>query len=173
VVVGETFLVPSTGTDPMPWSILQEVAPVVCQESVDEFPETMLVGLAVKLSMVGKLSAPGVTITINDAVLLSLPLYAIKVYVVVEVGVTTILPQIATSPTPGLILTVVALFVTQVRVTEFPLVIVLEFEVKVSIVTGFSQLNVKKKFIAIRIGKNDFLFMSLILSQCVGEDFLN
>ena len=56
--------------------MLTEVAPVVCHDKVEEFPEMILVGLAVKLSITGK-AAPTVTVTV--AVELPLLLVAVSV----------------------------------------------------------------------------------------------
>jgi hypothetical protein len=56
--------------------MLTEVAPVVCHDKVDELPETILVGFAVKLSITGK-AAPTFTVTV--AVELPLELVAVSV----------------------------------------------------------------------------------------------
>jgi hypothetical protein len=56
--------------------MLTEVAPVVCHDKVDGLPETILVGLAVKLSITGR-AAPTLTVTV--AVELPLGLIAVSV----------------------------------------------------------------------------------------------
>ena len=52
-MVGETTRVPDKATGPIPWFMETEVALVVDQERVEEAPEVMVVGEAVKEEMVG------------------------------------------------------------------------------------------------------------------------
>ena len=49
VVVGETGVEPLVGTDPIPWSITHEVAPVLDQERALDSPGLMVDGRAVKV----------------------------------------------------------------------------------------------------------------------------
>lgn len=72
----------------------------------------------------GEFVVPAVcTVTVVDAVAVLLPV-AVKVYSVVLVGLTTVVPDAETIPIPWLIETVVAFVVAQVKVEVFPAMIV-------------------------------------------------
>ena len=88
----------------------------VDQDSVAVLPPVMLVGEAERVAV-------GVSVcTVMVAVEVAVPLLpvAVRVYWVVEDGVTVVDPEAATAPMPGSIETEVALTVVQVRVAGFP-----------------------------------------------------
>ena len=100
---------------------MQLVALVVDQVSVEELPDVIEVGEAVKVKVGADVPDPIVTIV--WAVVEPEALVAVKIYVVVTVGDTTFVPEVATVPTALLMLTEVALEVDHVRVEELPEVI--------------------------------------------------
>ena len=100
---------------------MQLVALVVDQVSVEELPDVIEVGKAVKVKVGADVPDPIVTIV--WAVVEPEALVAVKIYVVVTVGDTTFVPEVATVPTALLMLTEVALEVDHVRVEELPEVI--------------------------------------------------
>jgi len=100
---------------------VQLVALVVDQVSVEELPDVIEVGEAVKVKVGADVPDPIVTIV--WAVVEPEALVAVKIYVVVTVGDTTFVPEVATVPTALLMLTEVALEVDHVRVEELPEVI--------------------------------------------------
>jgi len=59
VVAGDTDIPPIEPTVPMPWSMLTAVASDTLQLSIDDSPEPMVSGAAVKELMVGKAVAGG------------------------------------------------------------------------------------------------------------------
>jgi hypothetical protein len=95
------------GRAPIPWSIEQLIALVTpAHASVDAEPETIVVGLAVKMLMIGG------AVTVTVAVFVALPPgpVAVSVYVVVATGLTLVLPLAhVMAPTPLLMAHVVAL----------------------------------------------------------------
>jgi hypothetical protein len=100
---------------------VQLVALVVDQVSMEELPDVIEVGEAVKVKVGADVPDPIVTIV--WAVVEPEALVAVKIYVVVTVGDTTFVPEVATVPTALLMLTEVALEVDHVRVEELPEVI--------------------------------------------------
>jgi hypothetical protein len=100
---------------------VQLVALIVDQVSVEELPDVIEVGVAVKVKVGADVPDPIVTIV--WAVVEPEALVAVKIYVVVTVGDTTFVPEVATVPTALLMLTEVALEVDHVRVEELPEVI--------------------------------------------------
>ena len=93
------FVPPATGlTAPTLWLMVVLVQFEVVHKRVEEFPSTIVVGLAVNALMMHA----GVTVTVAVAVGLFVPSEAVSVYVVLEAGVTTLLPVPTgdTDPTP-------------------------------------------------------------------------
>ncbi len=109
---------------PTPWLMLRPVAPLTLQDNVEELPELIVPGLAVKELIVG--GEPVFTETVQLAVVVPNELVADNVYVVVELGATLVLPEAGTVPTE-LILTLVAPLVAQYSVVELPVAIELGF----------------------------------------------
>ena len=66
VVVGFTDREPDAETEPMPWSIVTVVAFVVVHDRVDDEPETMVLGVAVNVTVGGV--GGGLTNTVAVAV---------------------------------------------------------------------------------------------------------
>ena len=93
--------------------MLTEVAFVVDHVRVELWPEVMVVGLALNVTV-----GAGVveTVTVAVAVLVPPAPVAVRVYVVVAVGETVTEPDVGTVPTPLSILTVVALVVDHDKV---------------------------------------------------------
>lgn len=83
-------------TSPTPWLILREVAPVVDQFRVVVLPSERLDEAVVKLVICG--AATTVTPTLEVA--LPEALVAVKIYVLLVVGVTGVVVEPVTSPTP-------------------------------------------------------------------------
>jgi hypothetical protein len=77
VAAGCTACVLEDETVPMPSLITTVVAPVTFHDSVDDLPEEIEVGLAVKLVITGKLVA--FTVIVADAVELPVTLVAVSV----------------------------------------------------------------------------------------------
>jgi len=97
-----TRLVPVT--TPMPGAIVTRSAPVVAQFNVTGEPANTAAGVAAKDAIVGNGT---VTFTVTVRVTLPVSLVAVRVYVVLALGVTAMLvPE--TAPIPGEIDTVVA-----------------------------------------------------------------
>jgi hypothetical protein len=98
------------------------VAPDVVQLSVLIPPSEILVGLAVNELMVGRVG--GVTVTTNVAVAEPVVFVAVKVYVVVAVGLRTTVPLAdVDANVPGVMATLVAPAVAQLTVVVEPLMI--------------------------------------------------
>lgn len=78
VAEGDTDCVPDKGTEPIPWSIVTEVAPVTFQCSVEVPPKVILFGVAEKLKIAG---APegGLTTTVASEVVEPYKLDAVSV----------------------------------------------------------------------------------------------
>jgi hypothetical protein len=66
VTVGDTWIEPLGLTEPMPWSIMQDVALVEDQVRVEDAPVTMVAGLAEMLT-VGAGCGPTVTVVLAVA----------------------------------------------------------------------------------------------------------
>ena len=132
-VGGVTIWLPDTGFDPLQSSIaVQDVALVVDQVRVEEFPKLMEVGLAVNVRV-----GAGVpdTVTVAEALAEPAELVAVRVYVVVTEGETALFPDVDTPPIPWSIETEVALVVDQLRVEEAPGEIEVGFVLKVIVGT--------------------------------------
>jgi copper(I)-binding protein len=115
VVSGVTEREPLTPTDPIPLSMLAEVASVDVQERVDVPPDWMLAGLAERLTV-------GSSVTVTVAVASAVPPgpVTVMVYVVVVSGVTEREPFTGTVPMPLSRLAEVAPVDVQVRVDTPP-----------------------------------------------------
>jgi len=107
VDAGLTEALPLSATFPIPGPMVTEVAPLVAQVKVwgtadDAEKEVMAGGVP--------------TTTVVCPVTVPLGFMAVKVYVVVEAGLTEALPVSATLPIPGVMVTEVAPLVAQVKV---------------------------------------------------------
>lgn len=114
--------------------MLTVVAPVTTHVKVELSPVLIDVGLAVKAVMTGMPAA--VTETVAEAVESPALLVVVRVYVVVEDGVTATLPEDDTIPTLGLMDTDVARETFHDSVEELPEVIEVGLAVKLSIAGG-------------------------------------
>ena len=122
VCVGDTVVLPLTGTVPTP--LMDTVlAPVVVQLRVDEPPGAMLSGLVSKRMICGLPAGAAPTVTVAEAVTLPVGPVAVRVYVVVDVGVTVVVPVAATLPMLLLMLMAVAPCTTQFNVELWPALI--------------------------------------------------
>src|ERR1041385_2364677 len=110
--------------------MLTLTAPVLLQASVEDWPAVMLGGVAVQPNNCGP--DPPATVTVIEEVSSFTLLRAVKVYVVVCVGLTVIDPFTVTAPAP-VMLAESALRVFQVRVTAWPALIWLGFAEKETI----------------------------------------
>jgi hypothetical protein len=68
VAVGETFWLPLTATLPTPLLMLTVAAPVVVQDSREDWPALMVVGEAAKRMIAGFVGAVALTVTVTLAV---------------------------------------------------------------------------------------------------------
>ena len=69
VRLGDTTLVPASGTSPIPWLIETEVAPVTLQESIADWPFTIPTGLEKKEVITGVIAGiPDSTVTVAEAI---------------------------------------------------------------------------------------------------------
>jgi hypothetical protein len=100
----------------MPLSIETLVAFEVVHVNVAWFPGVMVVGETERLAVGGD----ACTVTVATAVVVPFAPVAVKVYSVVEDGVTLTDPDTATVPTPLLIVTVEAFAVVHDKVAELP-----------------------------------------------------
>ena len=104
--VGDTVFVPIDATVPISGLIETDVAPLTSQVRVAASPAVIEVTSAVKVVITG---LPAVfTVTVTDPVVLPVPLVAVRVYTVVEVDDTVLVPVDETLPISGLIETDVA-----------------------------------------------------------------
>ena len=98
VVVGLMLVLPSTARVPLVPGMDTEVALVVVQRSVVDWPSVIVAASAVKLSI------RGLTLTVTASVAAVQPLTppAVRVYLVVVAGLTLLLPEATgvTDPTP-------------------------------------------------------------------------
>jgi hypothetical protein len=127
VTAGDTGTEPLGGCDPTPKLIETEVAFAVVQLNIDVWPAVIVGGVAVNETTVGGGDA-AFTVTVAFALAVPPGPVAVKVYVVVAVGDTDTLPL--TGSTVPLIETDVAFVVVQVRVDDWPRVIVEGLAVK-------------------------------------------
>jgi hypothetical protein len=79
--------------------MLTEVAPVVCHDKVEEFPEMILVGLAEKLIITGGCNS-SLTLISKVTSVLSFPFEAVIIYSVVLFGEIIMDPIGLTTPIP-------------------------------------------------------------------------
>jgi hypothetical protein len=123
VVCGLTFVEPLAAVDAkVPGVIAMLVAPDVAQLSVLIPPSVMLFGLAVNELMEGRLS--WVTVTVTAAVAEPVVFVAVRVYVVVTVGLRTTEPLAdVVENVPGVTVTLVAPEVVQLSVVLAPAMI--------------------------------------------------
>lgn len=115
-MVGLTVVDPDAATVPMPLSMETLVAFVVLHVKVAEFPTVMVVGAAVNFAVGGF----AFTVTVATEVAVPLTLVAVKVYSVVDDGLTAMDPDAATTPMPLSIVTVEAYAVVHDKVVDFP-----------------------------------------------------
>jgi len=116
VVVGLTVVDPEAATVPIPLSMETLVAFVVVHVNVAELPGKTVVGLAVNFAVGGF----ALTVTVATEAAVPLTLVAVKVYSVVDDGLTAMDPDAATVPMPLLIVTVEAYAVVHDNVADFP-----------------------------------------------------
>jgi hypothetical protein len=116
VAVGVTVLLLVAVTVPMPWSIETEVAPVTFHCRVEDWPVVIVIGLAVKLVIAGTPAWARVIVAV--AVTIPALLLAVRVYVVVVVGDTVLLPDAVTVPIPWSIENEVAPVIFHCRVED-------------------------------------------------------
>jgi hypothetical protein len=123
---GDTDLDPLVATSPIPGWMFTEVALATLQLKVDEAPDVMLVGDALNVVIVGIAVAAGGVALVPDtntcvvALLLPEEFEAVKVYIVLSVGATALVPLTATFPIPLSRLTLVAPLTLQLRVEVPP-----------------------------------------------------
>lgn len=110
------------------------VPPLTCHDSVDELPEVIVVGEALKVNVIGT-----VTVTVCGPAVPPGPV-AVREKVVVVVTGTTAEPEVArpvpSEVTDGVIVTDVAFVVAQVRVVVWPELTVVGFAVNEVICGG-------------------------------------
>jgi hypothetical protein len=104
------------------------------------------------VSVVGILEVEEV-LTVRLATLVILPPVpvAVRIYVVVIVGLTVLVPLIATEPIPWLIETVVALLVTHVNVAKAPEEIEIGAIVKVAVGAGLTVTWTVLKVLSVEV----------------------
>jgi hypothetical protein len=125
---GDTDLDPLVATSPIPGWMFTEVALATLQFKVDEAPDVMLLGDALNNVIVGTAVAAGgvagvlvpETSTCVVALLLPEELEAVKIYNVLAVGATALVPLTATFPIPLSRLTLVAPVTLQLSVDVPP-----------------------------------------------------
>jgi len=103
---------------PTPGVIVMFVEFVICQHSLVDCPASIVGGFATNVTTCGTVAPATMTVT-GAVTLLPSALVAVRVYVVVVVGDTVVLPLTGTVPTP-LMLAVVAPFVAQLNVDCWP-----------------------------------------------------
>jgi len=120
VAVGLTFVEPVADVDmKFPGVIAILVAPLVAQLSVLLDPAARLVGLAVNALIIGM--AGGLTVTVKVEVVAPAALVAVRVYVVVAVGLNVVEPVAdADVNVPGVMVILVAPLVDQFSVVLAP-----------------------------------------------------
>jgi hypothetical protein len=109
---GKTVAVPLSPVLPIPGSIITDVAEVVVQSSVEPWPCWIDVGNVLRVTTGG----PAVTMTVVTAVTVPPFPEAVRVYVVVIEGETSLEPFNVTVPIPWLMYTELALLVVQLKV---------------------------------------------------------
>ncbi len=77
VLPGITALVPAAATEPIPWLILTDVAPATLQIRVDVCPAFICIGVAVNVTIFGKLDG-GLTVIVVEPVIDPAELVAVK-----------------------------------------------------------------------------------------------
>jgi len=95
VAVGITDVDPLVPTDPIPGLIVNAVALVDVQERIDDEPSAIDAGLALS-DTVGRLFTVTVTLLVTEPD----TLLAVRVYCVVTLGVTSVVPLRPTKPIP-------------------------------------------------------------------------
>jgi hypothetical protein len=120
VAVGLTLVEPVAEVDvKFPGVMVILVAPLVAQLSVQLDPAVRLVGLAVNALIVGM--AGGLTVTVKVEVVAPAALVAVRVYVVVAVGLNVVEPVAdADVNVPGVMVILVAPLVDQFSVVLAP-----------------------------------------------------
>jgi len=117
VTAGDTDWVPLAATVPMPWSMEIVVAFAVLQSRSTLPPMAIVVGVAVIVA----LNSPPFTVTVMLLVSDPYVFVAVKVYVVVTVGLTVWMPLgLATTPIPWSICIVSASVTDHERSDEAP-----------------------------------------------------
>ena len=113
LAVGDTGIDPFKSTFPIPLSMETVSAFTEVHVSVEESPNIIYSGLAVKLTL-------GITVTVTSSVNVPSGPVAVIIYVVVSAGDTVIDPLTSTLPIPGAISQVSICFEYQERVVPSP-----------------------------------------------------
>jgi hypothetical protein len=129
VTAGWTMVDPDTGCDPTPLSIVTVVALVVLQISVEAWPVPTVLGDAEKETV----GAGVVTVTVAVFVVVPPGPVAVSVYVVVDDGLTLVLPDVGLLPTPLSIEIDVAFDDVHVSVDDCPTLMVVGAAEKVAV----------------------------------------
>jgi hypothetical protein len=139
VAVGVICIEPLAPTPPMPWLILIDVEPETSHVRVETPPALIVVGLTLKVFIIGAPAA--VTVIVAVAVELPALLEAVSVYVVVAPGATLFVPVNDTAPISGLMETDVASATLHDNVADCPAKILPVLKLKLSM-DGAGSLTV-------------------------------
>jgi len=131
LIDGFTVVEPLRATDPIPLSIVTDVAFEEVHDSVTVPPAVTVDGCADNW-IVGA-APPEETVIVAELLAVALPAVAVAVYVVVAVGVTIMDPFSATEPTPLSIVTPVPLVLVHDSVTCVPALTVEGWPVNVTV----------------------------------------
>ena len=137
---GATTTLVRSETSPTPWSIDNEVAPVVVHESVADRPAWIDTGVAAKAEMTGFCGAPTVTVAVRCT--LPAALLALSTKVVVTEGATVVLDPV-TAPTPLSMVSAVAPDTLHDSVARWPLWMAAGAAAKESIVGTAPAMGVR------------------------------
>ena len=140
MTVGFTVILPLTATAPTPLSIDTLSAPVVVQLRLADPPTVIETGVVEKLSTVGGVGGgAGLTVTVTFADDAPAGPMAVRIYSVVVVGLTEMLPSRGKLG-PALITTLSAPVVVQLKMDDSPTVIEIGVAKKLSM-GGFGELG--------------------------------